>query len=344
MIDETPNEWHERLRSLVQESAPSAGSLFKPSNFNHFVQTRRVSEWQHLVGLFNNELSSPQWIFRGQASADWPLISYLERLITKFIPVPTPIGDMVLGPVRFFPAASESRLLADFKRRAHHHCGDVPKEDEAVDWLALMQHYGAPTRLLDWTRSPYVGAFFALEQSSYPECAMWAIDSDWLISTAVEALKKAQGSSSELTGLQFLTEYTDRNLLKTNNPRVATIVDPKRMNERVAAQQGVFLTNLSHDEEFCVSLMRMLADSLPQLPPIWKIVMRTAERFVVLRELRRMNITRASLFPGLDGFASSLRLDLECGIDETFWIHNNFFACPEPGTGMSTELERHSPK
>ena len=52
------------------------------------------------------------------------------------------------------------------------------QDDNRLEWLALMQHYGAPTRLLDFTRSPYVACFFALEE-----------------------LKKRSGASRKLRGL-----------------------------------------------------------------------------------------------------------------------------------------------
>ena len=57
----------------------------------------------------------------------------------------------------------EERTLRIFKRKAHHFLDRTPAEEEEFEWLALMQHHGAPTRLLDFTWSPYVAAFFALE-------------------------------------------------------------------------------------------------------------------------------------------------------------------------------------
>src|SRR5207248_10335432 len=57
---------------------------------------------------------------------------------------------------RLNPAQYEKELLLEFQQGAHQSSGFVPLFNEVLDWLALMQHYGAPTRLLDWTRSPYV--------------------------------------------------------------------------------------------------------------------------------------------------------------------------------------------
>ena len=88
-----------------------------------------------------------RWAFRGMGSANWALQTSLERLS--------------VGPV----VQAERYLLTAFQRRAHHHVRDCPDSDDYLEWLALMQHHGAPTRLLDCTRSPYVALFFALERA-----------------------------------------------------------------------------------------------------------------------------------------------------------------------------------
>lgn len=59
---------------------------------------------------------------------------------------------------------AEEYLLSQFKNAAHHFAEASTMPANTLEWLALMQHYGAPTRLLDFTRSPYVACFFALEK------------------------------------------------------------------------------------------------------------------------------------------------------------------------------------
>ena len=62
-----------------------------------------------------------------------------------------------------------------FKRKAHQFLAQPPDPDDDFQWLALMQHHGAPTRLLDFTWSPYVAAFFALERAT-SDAAVWALN------------------------------------------------------------------------------------------------------------------------------------------------------------------------
>src|SRR5262245_8791541 len=101
--------------------------------------------WAALVEEFNKLKG---WIFRGHASAKWTLKNTLERR--------TPPGESRSVFERF--------VVHQFKRRAHHYLAShhLPKKDG--DWIALMQHFGAPTRLLDFTRSPFVAAYFAFEE------------------------------------------------------------------------------------------------------------------------------------------------------------------------------------
>jgi hypothetical protein len=116
------------------------------------------------------------------------------------------------------------------------------------------------------------------------------------------------------------------------------------MNERQAAQQGVFLCDLGNEETFDLTLMRMIRsavtfslssgakdgdifdpESLQVLerrssdtPPLCKMVFKTSERVRFVNELYRMNIHGASLLLGLDGFAQFIRLKLRNDIDEQY--------------------------
>jgi FRG domain len=84
---------------------------------------------------------------------------------------------------------AERYLLSTFQRRAHHYITYPPERDDELEWLALMQHHGAPTRLLDWTKSPYVELFFALEPIMGADfAAVWAIDLDWCKQQAFQAV------------------------------------------------------------------------------------------------------------------------------------------------------------
>ncbi len=126
-------------------------------------------------------------------------------------------------------------------------------------------------------------------------------------------------------------------------PGVVVATRPTRMNERLAAQQGLFLCDLGDGDTFDLTLMSMIDSALsgqsgsdgtdhnsfdgaldrvltPPIPhaPVCKMIIKADDRLRFLRELHRMNIHTASLFPGVDGFTRSIRLGLQCEIDRTY--------------------------
>ena len=130
---------------------------------------------------FTDDLSQ-NWAFRGQLSADWELRNAIER--TDFIRLYNGI---------------EADFVSEFQRGARNylHRDEIP--EHLIEWLALMQHHGAPTRLLDFTWSPFIASFFAFEAchvSADTHITIWAINIKFLKQKATEVL--AQHFSKDL--------------------------------------------------------------------------------------------------------------------------------------------------
>ena len=194
-----------------------------------------------------------------------------------------------------------------------------------------MRHHGTPTRLLDFTKSPYVAAFFATAEAREDETsAIWAVDVSAIKREAIGILSEAGAieRSPSAGGFSFSQcEVFNTIIMKRTHPAVVVPVQPFKMNERVTSQQGLFLCSnslfpwgfelglkqvLKSDLERSKDLTREMlpdddaGDNSP-LPRLLKLVIRPQARCEVLRELYRMNISYATLFPGLDGFALSLK-------------------------------------
>ena len=170
-----------------------------------------------------------------------------------------------------------------------------PDPDDDFQWLALMQHHGAPTRLLDFTWSPYVAAFFALERT-LNDGVVWAMNP-----AAVDSSRAEQPMHMDPRPKGNLSRY----YLKGNH-RFIWMGEPHTMNRRLIAQSGTFAVPGVLD----VPVEEILSDR-DQENILAKFVLANAVREHGMRELYRMNITYATLFPDLDGLARSMGFELE---------------------------------
>lgn len=101
--------------------------------------------------------------YRGVPNAKWPLLPSLFR----------PRNDgWTPSDVRWY----ERSLVNDFVRYAPSRAATVPPLADKAAWLCLMRHYGLPTRLLDWTASIFIAAYFATGESDSSSAAIWALD------------------------------------------------------------------------------------------------------------------------------------------------------------------------
>jgi hypothetical protein len=239
--------------------------------------------------LFVDDLSE-NWVFRGQANTQWELENAIER--TDFIHLYRGI---------------EIDFLAEFQRGARNYLNKDETPEHLIEWLALMQHHGAPTRLLDFSRSPFIGAYFAFEEwvsSDNNYVAVWAINAQALKEHALQELKKTYSADLDESG-NVIDERLFKKIFFESNCSLIFPVEPFRMNRRYSLQQSTFLSTGNSHEPFMQQLY-FLKDAISKA--VIKIELPGNLQKEVLRNLQRMNLNRASLFPDLDGYALSLRL------------------------------------
>jgi hypothetical protein len=263
----------------------------------------KLGDWESLKSvLFALSSGEGRWIFRGQRKSGWRLEPTLERLANEH-----------RGEAYCSLSNLEKYLLFQFDRRMHHYLDRRSVPATLVEKLALMQHYGAPTRFLDFTKSPWVAAFFAFERAEPEiECSVWAVNRDWCQAMAVERLLPNKGKGEKLmaaTAIEDPEECVEILACALREEKeAALIIEPFKMNQRLIPQQGLFLCGTHNTKRLQDILASYPKESVRD--PVQKLVIDASYRREAMQDLYRMNINRATLFPGLDGFAQSLTHEL----------------------------------
>lgn len=267
----------------------------------------RLRSWAQAVEIARGLYG---WVFRGHRDETWPLSHRFERLAH------------VYGYPEIAWYEEEQRAIEDFTRRAPQFLRRLP--ERKLEWLSLMRHHGGATRLLDCTESFYVATHFAVDEADpRARVAIWAFNRRFLRPAASPHDNDARNVAEDAL----------------NNPRSAPsvlLVEPWQLHERIVAQQGQFLFPTSMDNTFegnlCASLklpQSYLDGPLPHLKlhktrgayrldedvAAVKFVLLPGEHQSIRRELKQMNITAASLFPGLEGLARSLAYTIQLFAD-----------------------------
>jgi hypothetical protein len=119
------------------------------------IRDESIESWEQLAPIVRSLFKS-RWIFRGVSDAKHDLRPKIGR--------PGARRDAGTGGQLPYSKSEERRLLAQFSREAQPHFGFTPRNE--LELLAYGQHHGLPTRLLDWTESVLVAAFFAVENAN----------------------------------------------------------------------------------------------------------------------------------------------------------------------------------
>lgn len=167
--------------------------------------------------------------------------------------------------IRRFLLRIENDALRTFRRYGHQYMKDEPHND--WEWLALGQHHGLSTRLLDWTHNPLAASFFALSEQPEQDAAIFSLRCSRLLDLD-EQIDKFQG----------VARYPARLL-----------------GDRLIRQEALFLVTAPPFEEAQWSS----DDSVD----IVKLIVPASSRELILRKVVSYGVDRSSLFPDLDGIA-----------------------------------------
>jgi FRG domain len=252
---------------------------FRISSFNELLDQLHADAWKQSFGRFRSNFA-----FRGMEDASDDLSTTLFRLGGAYI-------------------NHEGHLLRNFRKYAHR---DAVQGDSTWNWLALAQHHGLPTRLLDWTFSPLVAMHFATQDLENFECdgVIWCVDyvkTHALLPKSLRLILKEQQAdvfTTEMLGraADALWKFDE---LAEGNP-FAVFLEPPSLDDRIVNQFA--LTSLMSDPETA------LDEWLEERPQLYRRVIIPAQlKWEIRDKLDQANITERVMFPGLDGLSRWLK-------------------------------------
>ncbi|OQK17160.1 hypothetical protein AU255_04470 [Methyloprofundus sedimenti] len=244
-----------------------------------------------------NELPN-HFVYRGHSSAEWKLQSTLERVIgTKW-------------------SSENARKFEDHSHKAFRSKYHIYNQTEhtpksKLSWLSVMQHYGVPTRLLDFTESPYVALYFALETYdplSNEDFAIYALDYSSVMESSLNFIKNRDSKFSEsrasIHGKQdeIFDEVVDRFAYD-----ILWVTEPLEQNARMDRQFGTFLISGNREK----TIESIINSGIYDKCKMYKFIVRYPLYQNVYTLLRKVGINARSIYGDLTGLGKAIKMELQ---------------------------------
>jgi hypothetical protein len=258
----------------MDQGLPSYPYQSSSGGLNMGFSTHRFGRWDDFKTHVSTKLATPEdpniykkFSFRGQSDARWNPISTFDRDYQGKRPSKKEL--IAKGLIKEF-----------YDECARFSAWGCKPDDPRV--LAMAQHHGLPTRLLDWTYSPYVAAYFAYS---------------WF-------LFEGKPNRSEMVAIWALNRRAIE--AKSVQKELEVIVIQDHENSRLGSQHGVF-TYLKTDDEDLESYLARSAANVGDV--LQKFELPAYEYQRAIRDLILMGIHHGTIFPDRDGIAKMIKVN-----------------------------------
>ncbi len=254
-----------------------------------------------LYSILNRFADSQLYVFRGHANWHWGhLVTSLHRALSHIATA----GEQ---------AKLEAEGITAFRRHARSFlpAPELVYFNRILDGVTLMQHYNAPTRLLDWTLSPWVAAYFVTVDRAVEEedGVIWAFNQAHLVKSYFENLRGGKPDYRDfkrLISARSVEDWLKAALVRTS---VVNTFRYQYANAQMSAQQSLFTicgsTEMHHD----AAIERVLREDWDKL----RVRVPAGVKKTLKQRLFRMNVSGLSLFPNVDGVGKHISEALHCG-------------------------------
>lgn len=237
---------------------------------------------------------SDNFIFRGQSDSRWTLQSTLERVLKN--------------KYRTDFSKFENYSLDNFRNKFHLYNKYNINPSSKLEWLAIMQHYGVPTRLLDFTKSPFVALYFAIEDSKKDHTmlsSVYAIDYRSVMEATLKFLKTIDKKFDiEYSNFNSEQDIMFEKIMDRYSHELIWVTEPQVANLRIDRQLGCFLfadTNKKSFEEIMENSAYSSIDFIKYnfSGKYWDDI---------YKRLSKMNINSKTIYGDLEGLSKSIKM------------------------------------
>ncbi|MFZ5650736.1 MAG: FRG domain-containing protein [Bacillota bacterium] len=250
----------------------------------------RVNSWCDLnQQMFEGSWQEPlkrfrsNYVYRGLSNASYQLKTSLARLGGEY--------DRL-----------ENHIVRNFRKYAHR---DAVSGDSIWNWLTVAQHHGLPTRLLDWTFSPYVAAHFATANIEHYgiDGVIWCVDyvkAHMFLPGSLREILEKEGANGFTVEMLSRAAGALQEFDRLGSGDFVVFFEPPSLYDRIVNQYALFST-ISNPTA-------LLDDWLEKHPDLYRrIIIPASLKWEVRDKLDQANITERVLFPGLDGLSLWLK-------------------------------------